>query len=144
MVNPAKEKPLPLQFLCTDALWEEEDLTVHPDSGLFHFDVDIAGRPAAAIIDDYSLINLVSIDIVDKLHLMRYSKKLPYTLATLFDEVPITHVAYVPITIYGHTVSIRCNVFPRTLTCCQLLLGKPWCDEFKVVFDGYQPDPVLF
>ena len=63
MVNPAKDKPLPLRFLCSDAFWEEEDLGVHPDFGLFHFNADIKGRSAAVILDDYSLINLVSIEV---------------------------------------------------------------------------------
>ena len=67
MVDPTKEKPLPFCFMCSDAFWEEEDFGVHPDSGLFHFTADIDGRPAAVILDDYSLINLVSIEVVHKL-----------------------------------------------------------------------------
>ena len=75
MVNPAKEKPLPLRFLCSDEFWAEEDLGVHPDLGLFHFNADIKGRSAAVILDDYSLINLVSIEVIDKLQLITNSKK---------------------------------------------------------------------
>ena len=145
MVNPAKEKPLPLRFLCSDAFWEEEAFRVLPDSGLFHFTADIEGRPAAVIIDDYSLTNLVSIEVVDKLQLRTFPKKLPYTLAAYYDEAfSIAHKVSIPLTIYGHTVSIFCDVMPRQLTCCQLLLGKHWCDKFQVVFDNVQPDPLIF
>ena len=92
---------------------------MHPGLGLFHFAADIKGRSAAVILDDYSLINLVSIEVVEKLQLITCSKTLPYTLAAYCDETfPITHVAYVPITIYGYTVSICCDVIPRALNCC--------------------------
>ena len=145
MVNPAKEKPLPLRFLCSDAFWEEEAFRVLPNSGLFHFTADIEGRPAAVIIDDYSLTNLVSIEVVDKLQLRTCPKSFPYTLAAYYDEAfSITHMVSIPLTIYGHTVSIFCDIMPRKLNCCQLLLGKHWCDEFQIVFDNVQPDPHIF
>ena len=75
MVNPAKEKPLPLQFLCSDEFWKEENHGVEGDSGLFHFTAHIKDRPAALIIDEYALVNLVSIEVVHRLKLIIYSKK---------------------------------------------------------------------
>jgi hypothetical protein len=44
------------------------------NSGLFHFTADINGRPAAVTIDNCSLPNLVSIEVVEKMHLHTYKK----------------------------------------------------------------------
>ena len=95
-----------------------------PASGLFHFTEDIKGTQAAVTIDNCSLTNLISIEVVEKLQLITCPKYWPYMLATNDDTLPITHATSIPLTIYGHTVRITCDVIPRALTCCHLLLGK--------------------
>ena len=71
-----EEQQLSLQYLCSDAFWTEENYGVEGDSGLFHFTAHIKDRPAALIIDEYALVNLVSIEVVHKLKLIIYSKKI--------------------------------------------------------------------
>jgi hypothetical protein len=73
MVDDDGEDPLPLQFDCSNTFWEE-DSGVVLNSGLFHFTTDINGRLAAVTIDNYSLPNLVSIEVVEKMHLHTYKK----------------------------------------------------------------------
>jgi hypothetical protein len=141
MVNPAKEKPLPLRFLCSDAFWE--DSGVVPTSGLFHFTADISGRHAALTIDNCSLTNLVSVEVVEKLQLHTYSKAFPYLLATCDHALQVTQHTLVPLTIYGHTEYIRCDVVSRAFNFCHLMLGRHWCDQFQVVFDSGCPDPSI-
>ena len=38
---------------------------------------------------------------------------------------------------------IRCDIIPREINCCHLLLGKPWCDKFQINFDSGFPDPEI-
>ena len=139
MVAPSEEKPLELWAFCSDTFCEEDSSAI-PTSDLFHFTADIKGSCAAITIDDGSFINLVSIEVVEKLQLFTHPHFRPYLLATYDDMLPITQSAIVPITIYGHTRRIVCDVIPRALNCCHLLLGKKWCNEFEVDFDRYYPD----
>ena len=140
MVVLRKEKPLPLKFLCSDLFWVEE-CGVMSDSGLFHFMTDIKGSHAAVTVDRGSLTNFVSIEVVTKLQLVTCQKLSPYRLNTFDDSLSITHLACVPLTIYGHTVRVYCDVIPRALNSCHLLLGKKWCDEVQIVFSADHSDP---
>ena len=121
--DAAKKFRLPLKSYCSKTFWEE-DFEEVPKSGLFHFTADIGDRPVAVTIDKYSLTNLVSIEVVKKLHLPTYKHVFPYMLATHDHAVPVTMYAYFPLTIYGHTICIECDVVPRTLNFCNLMLGK--------------------
>ena len=133
MVGPAKEKPLPLQFYCSDQFWEEDSSGI-PSSELFHYYDDIKGRRAAIIIDNSSLTNFVSIEVVEKLQLYTSRKRMPYLymLANYEEALPITHFACVPLTIYGHTVRITCDVIPRAINCCHLLLENNGVINFRL------------
>jgi hypothetical protein len=115
-----------------------------PKSGLFHFDADIGDTHVAITIDNCSRINLISLEVVEKLQLQTYTHHWPYMLTTNDHLVSIAKTALVPITIYGHTINIECDVIPRTLNFCHLMLGKRWCDSFKVVFGGVHLDPTIF
>jgi hypothetical protein len=111
--------PLPLQFDCSNTFWEE-DSGVVLNSGLFHFTADINGRPAPVTIDNCSLPNLVSIEVVEKMQLRTFGKIKPYMLASYDHALPITRTTHIPLTIYGHTVHIRCDVVPRALNFCHI------------------------
>jgi hypothetical protein len=66
-------------------------------------------------------------------------------MLTAYDHaLPIMRTTHVPITIYGHTVHIHCDVVPRALKFCHLMLGKSWCAQFKIVFGSENPDPSIF
>ena len=65
---------------------------------------------------------------------------MPYKLATNNDALPITRVAYVPLTINGYTNDIYCHVIPRALHCCHLVLGRTWCSKFAVNSVTHYPD----
>ena len=135
--------PFELQRLCSNTFWKE-DSGVLTSSNLFHYIGDINGRHAAIIIDTFSWVNYVSIEVVEKLQLLTSRPYTPYRLATSDDALLITQVAYVPLTIYGHKVNICCHVIPRALNCCHLLLGKTFCREFKVNYKSHHSDLQLF
>jgi hypothetical protein len=42
------------------------------------------------------------------------------------------------------TIEIEYDVLPRALNFCHLMLGKHWCDKFKVVFGVVHLDPSIF
>ena len=113
------------------------------DLVLFHFTADISGRRTTIIIDNGSFTNLVSIEVVEKLQLVKRRKISPYMLDVFDESLPITHIACVPLTIYGHTVRVYCDVIPRALNSCHLLLGKKWCDEVQIVFSADHRDPQI-
>ena len=81
MVDPSEEKPLELCSCCSDTFWEE-DSGVLSSSDLLHFTEHIKRRRAAITIDNGSLLNLVSIEVVEKLKLFTYQHNWPYMLAT--------------------------------------------------------------
>jgi hypothetical protein len=139
MVDPHKEKPLPLRSHCSDTFWEEESTAI-PTLDLLHFTADIKGSHAAITIDKSSWWAFVSIEVVEKLQLRTYERDEPYMLATNDDALPITRHTYVPLTIYGHTDRVYCHVIPRAFNSCHLLLGKNFCKKYEVDCDTFPPD----
>ena len=81
MVALSEEKPLELWAFCSDTFCEEDSSAI-PTSDLFQFTADIKGSCAAITIDDGSFINLVSIEVVEKLQLFTHPHFRPYLLAT--------------------------------------------------------------
>jgi hypothetical protein len=123
------------QFLrkryCSTTFWEEEDGTFDGD-GLFHREVLIEGRRAAATVDRSSTVNLVSIEVVEKLQLSKCAHATPYLLPSSYGALLISYTAKVPITIGDHTEVVPCGVSPMPLDSCHVLLGHPWCHNFQV------------
>ena len=142
MVDPSEEKPLELLPSCSATFWEE-DSSVLASSDLLHFTTNIKRRCAAITIDNGSLLNFVSIEVVEKLKLFTYQHNWPYMLDNNDETLPITHGTYVPLTISGHTVKIPCDVIPRAFNSCHLLLGNDFCEKFEVEFSKH-PDIGLF
>jgi hypothetical protein len=89
MVVDDEEDPLPLQFNCSNTFWEEDSRVVI-NLGLFHFAADINGKPAAVTIDNCSLPNLVSIEVIEKMQLRTYGKIKPGMLTSYNHALPIT------------------------------------------------------
>ena len=61
-----------------------------PNPGLFHFTTEICGRHAATTIDTCSFINLVSVEVVEKLQLYTRALTIPFMLATSGHALPVT------------------------------------------------------
>ena len=126
----ADDYPFPLQSYCSNTFWEEESGVV-PTSGLFHFIIEFSGRQAATTIDTCSYINLVSVEVVEKLQLYTSALKKPFMLATSSHALPVTQIASVPLTIYVPSREIFCFVFPRAFNSCHIMLGTKWCNQFS-------------
>lgn len=115
-----------------------------PNSDLFHFIKEISGRQAATTIDTCSSINLVSVEVVEKLQLYTHAPPSPFMLVTSSHALPITQIACVPFTIYGPKTYISCYVVPRAFNSCHIMLGTMWCNKFQVVFGSECSDPTIF
>ena len=116
---------------CSAAFWEEEIGTFHGD-GLFHHSVLIGERCAATTIDGSSNLNLISIEVIEKLQLPMSARTVPYLLRSSYGTLLISHTADVPITIGDHTEVVHCDVSPQPLDSCHVLLGNPWSRKFQV------------
>ena len=115
----------------SDTFWEEECGTFDGD-GLFHHCVQIGERCVAATIDGSSNLNLVSIEVVDKLQLHKCARSKPYLLRSSYGTLLISHTAEVPFTFGNYTELVWCDVSPVPLDSCHVLLGSPWCKKFQV------------
>src|SRR4051812_43520938 len=139
----ADDYPFPLRYHCSHTFWEEESGVV-PNPGLFHFTTEICGRYAATIIDTCSSINLVSVEVVEKLQLYTRALTIPFMLATSGHALPVTQIACVPLTIYGPHRYVSCFIVPRAFNSCHIMLGTNWCNHFQVVFGNEYSDPSIF
>jgi hypothetical protein len=101
-----KEVPIRVRSYCSNTFWKQ-DFNREPKAGLFHFDADIGDTP----VDNSSLTHLISIDVVQKLHLHTTTNHWPYMLTTNDHQVPITKAGLVPITIYGHTIEVTSKIW---------------------------------
>ena len=142
MVDPFMERPLPSFSCCSDTFWDE-DASGIPASDLFHFTADINGSNVAITLDKGTRYDFVSSEVVEQLQLVPKTTN-PFRLCTNDDELFITHIVFVPLTIHGHKERILCYVLPRAFSCCHLLLGEKWCNRFKVNFDSHYPDIQFF
>ena len=115
---------------CSAAFWKEESRPIQ-GNGLFHFNAIICGRVAAVTIERFSSINLVSIEVVEKLQLSTCYLSEPYFLASAYGALQISHQAEVPITIGPHTEVVVCDISPVALDSCHIMLGATWWRQFK-------------
>ena len=93
-------------FLCNkycSATFLEEERGTFDGDGLFHHDVVIGERRAAATIDGSSTLNLISIEVVEKLQLPTCARTVTYLLHSSYGTLLISHTADIPITIGVHT-----------------------------------------
>jgi hypothetical protein len=113
---------------CSVTFWEEERGDFD-DDGLFHHSVMIGERCAAITIDKKSTVNLISIEVLEKL---QCACKVPYLLHSSYGTLLISHIAEVPLTFGRHTEVVPCGVSPMPLDSCHILLGYPWCHNYQV------------
>jgi hypothetical protein len=114
---------------CSVTFWEEERGNFDGD-GLFHNSVMIGERCAATTIDKNSTINLISIEVVDKLHLAARASKVPYLLHSSYGTLLISHMSssYFWRTYRG--CSLWCISYATWLL--SHILGYPWCHNYQV------------
>ena len=75
---------------CSATFWEEERGNFDGD-GLFHHEVVIGEQRATATIDGSSTLNLISIEVVEKLQLPTCARTVPYLLHSSYGVLLISH-----------------------------------------------------
>jgi hypothetical protein len=110
---------------CSATFWEEEHGNFVGD-GLFQYGVMIGDTCAAITIDHNSTINLISIEVVEKLHIATRARTVPYLLHSSYGTLLISHIADIHVTFGGHTEVVHYGVSPMPLDSCHILLDYPW------------------
>ncbi|XP_059068481.1 uncharacterized protein LOC131858990 [Cryptomeria japonica] len=84
-----------------------------------------------------SFDNLVSQEMVDKLNLVRIPHNRPYKATWVTDEqnIVVQEQAYVEFTIGDYHDRVLCDIIP--MTCCHVLLGRPWQYQRRTLHDGF-------
>ena len=103
--------------------------------GLFHTRVVVQERSCAMTIDHMSLINAVSIEMVEKLDLAVTPRAQPYLFRWGQEELTITHQTKVLFLVENYFCEVLCDVIPAPMISCHLLLGEPWYKQHDVVYD---------
>jgi hypothetical protein len=87
-------------------------------------------------MDNGSIDNLVSIEMVEKLELETIEHPSPYRVSWLQKghQVNVTKQCLVEFKIRGYKDEILCDVIPVDV--CHLLLGRPWQYDRNVIHDG--------
>ena len=92
---------------------------------LFHTCCKVGERACATTIDHDSMINVVGIDMVEKLSLLMTPHPRPYVLRRCHDRLDVTHQTIVQFSVGNFSGEIRCDVIPVAMGSCHLLLGEP-------------------
>jgi hypothetical protein len=93
-------------------------------------------RVCKVIVDNGSINNLVSIEMVEKLEMESIVHPIPYRVSWLQKghQVNVTKQCLVEFKIGGYKDEILCDVIPMDV--CHLLLGRPWKYDKNVIHDG--------
>jgi hypothetical protein len=106
-------------------------------SNIFHTRVEHKGRALNLIIDNGSGMNVISKEIVHKLHLPVEKHPQPYKLSWVDDtSIPVKHRCSLTFSlgkVYEDT--LWCDVIP--MQACHVLLGRPWLYDRRVMYDGF-------
>ena len=93
--------------------------------------------PCSVVIDSGSCTNVVSSILVNRLNLKTQPHPRPYKLQWLNDcgEVRVTQQTLVSFTIGKYVDDVLCDVVSMHVG--DLLLGRPWQFDRRVMYDGY-------
>jgi hypothetical protein len=93
-------------------------------------------RVCKFIVDNGSMDNLVSIEMVEKLKLETIDHPSPYKVSWLQKghQVNVIKRCLAEFKIGGYKDEILCDVIPMDV--CHLLLGRPWQYDRNVIHDG--------
>jgi hypothetical protein len=88
------------------------------------------------IVDNGSMDNLISTEMVENLELEMTDHPSPYRVLWLRKghQVTVTKKGLVEFKIGGYNDKILCDVIPMDV--CHLLLGIPWQYDRNVIYDG--------
>jgi hypothetical protein len=117
--------------LSYDFMLEEEGY----GTGLFHTYCKVRERACATTIDHDSSINVVGIDMVEKLKLSTTPHPRPYSLRRCHDKLDITHQTLVSFSIGKFSCDVLCDMIPVPLVSCHLVLGELWYKNNGAAYD---------
>jgi hypothetical protein len=105
-------------------------------NSLFKTTCKTKDKVSKVIVDNGSMDNLVSIEMVEKLELETIGHPIPYRVLWLQKghQVNVTKQCLVEFKIGGYKDEILCDVIPMDV--CHLLLARPWKYDKNVVHDG--------
>lgn len=103
---------------------------------LFRTTCKSKGKCCKVIIDSGSTVNLVSIEMVDKLGLARTVHATPYRVSWLQKghQVIVIEQCNVEMQIGTYKDMILCDIIPMDV--CHILLGRRWKFDWKAIHDG--------
>ena len=104
---------------------------------IFHTRTKVLNKSCLVIVDGGSCTNCVSTDFVEKLDLPTSRHVEPYRLQWLDDrgEIKVTRQCRVLLNFGLFSDEILCDVVP--MLACNVLLGRPWEFDRRVVKDGF-------
>jgi hypothetical protein len=105
-------------------------------NSLFRTSCKTKDRVCKVIVENGSIDNLVSTEIVEKMELETIEHPSPYRVSWLQKghQVNVTKQCLFEFKIGGYKDEILCDVIPMDV--CHLLLGIPWQYDKNVVHDG--------
>ena len=112
--------------LLSPGAWLEER---GQQDNLFHSKVLVQDRGCAVTIDQWSSINVVSLEMVEKLNLPTTLHPQPYTMPWCPDLLTVKYQTKVQCSIGPFSFEVLCDVVPKYLVVFHMLLGEPWCTE---------------
>jgi hypothetical protein len=115
---------------------EKEAENLAQRNSLFQTACKTKERVCKVIMDNGSIDNLISIDMVEKMELETIIHPSPYRVSWLQKghQVNVTKQCLVEFKIGGYKDEILCDFIPMDV--CHLLLGRPWQYDRSVVHDG--------
>ena len=101
------------------------------------------GKCCKLIIDNGSIDNLVSIEMVEKLGLKRERHPTPYRVSWLQKghQVLVNEQCKVDFQIGNYKDQVICDVIPMDV--CHVLLGRPWQYDRNVMYNGRENTFIL-
>lgn len=102
---------------------------------LFHSRCKVQSASCAFTIDDLSAVNLVSIELMEKLNLFTCSHPDPYLLEWTSCNLSITRRVKVPFLLGEFSDNVECDVVPVPMSSCHILLGWQWMKSHQLESD---------
>ena len=100
---------------------------------LFHTRCVVNERRVNLTIDESTAVNMVSIEVVEKLGLKMAPLERPYMLKWFKGEIKITHQILLIFDLGKYCCAEFFHVCPVSMVSCHLLLGNPWCKRVQAV-----------
>ena len=105
---------------------------------IFRTNCQIYGKICKMIVDSSSFDNFVSYEMVNKLNLHTFPIDRPYRASWVNNDqnIFIKEQAYVDFSIGIYNDRFLCDVIP--MTCCHVILGRPWQASRQTIHYGLE------